>query len=368
MAADGAGALTQNSPPMRQETIAPPCLPRGTRNHRRRGPWFAACLLLTRAAAAEDGFALRIQPPTLAGCPSREAIEQALRARDLTFHTPPPGAPATELRIEVRPAGERLLGSLDLLLLDGNHTQRELHGATCEEVTRSLSLVAALALAPLHAAPASPPPAPTPPTPPTPPASTPVPRTTTPPRPPAGPTPPPSPPSPPSPPGPWSAGVEVGAMSGLGPRLSPGVGLWIQRNLGPLHLRLGAGYWPHGTAEAGPFRARFTASLVDLVGCLARPLGRELEGAACGGLHAGVLEAQGQQIDEPRAEQRPWLAPRVGGRLRWSPETGGLVELNMGVTAPIFRDSFLFENPSVQIHRPPAVGFWGSVGGGFTFP
>jgi len=156
-------------------------------------------------------------------------------------------------------------------------------------------------------------------------------------------------------------------MSALGPRVAPGVGLWGQRRLGPVALRLGAGTWPHGGASAGPFRAKFTASLLDLSGCLPWALSPEIEAAPCAGIHGGILEAQGQQIDQPRTERRPWLAPRLGGRLAWAPQTGGLVELNLGAFTPLFRDSFLFEEPRVEIHRPPALGFWGTLGGGFTF-
>lgn len=332
----------------------------------RRGARVAGLVLLVGTAGAQPQtparFPLLVSAPSQPGCPSQEAIEQALRARDLSFRPPAPGEAATELRMETRSAGVNVQGTLELRLLSGELVRRELQGASCDEVVRSLTLVAALALAPLYAPPpalssapvvSSAPPA----------ASS---------SPPVSAPPPPTPPRPSPPPpasrSPWKAGLEVGAMSGLGPRVSPGIGPWIQRDLGRISLRLGAGYWPHGSTSAGPSRAEFSAALLDLNGCVRWPLARELDGAACAGVHGGYLRAKGEQIDEPRAETRAWLAPRLGGRLSWAPETGGLVELNLGLFSPIFRDSFVFETPRVEIHQPPLLGFLGSVGGGFAFP
>ena len=298
-------------------------------------------------------FPLAVVVSPRPGCPSQVEIEGALRARDLPFRAPAPGEPATELRLSLQPSPDHALGVLEVRLLTGETTRRELQGATCQEVARSLVLVAVLALAPLHAPPPPPPASSSPP-----PARSSTPTTEQGPRFEAK-----------AAPGPsrWSVGVEVGAMSALGPRVAPGVGLWGQRRLGPVALRLGAGTWPHGGASAGPFRAKFTASLLDLSGCLPWALSPEIEAAPCAGVHGGILEAQGQQIDQPRTERRLWLAPRLGGRLAWAPQTGGLVELNLGAFTPLFRDSFLFEEPRVEIHRPPALGFWGTLGGGFSF-
>jgi hypothetical protein len=296
-------------------------------------------------------FPLELQAPTLAGCPTPEELEQALRERDLRFRAPATGERATSLRIEVTPREHRVLGVLELRLLEGEPTRRELLGASCEEVVRSLVLVVALALLPL----ASPAPA------------TSSPSALPPPRPPPLPSPPPLAPRP-APSARWTTGAEVAVMNGLGPRLSPGLGLWLQRAWGPWSARLGGGYWPHGATSAGPFRAEFLAALLDASFCRRVTRTSELELAACATLQAGRLKARGLSVEEPRAEQRPWVAPRAGGRLTWAPPTGGLVEAHVGLFSPIFRDTFRFETPQVQVHQAPVLGFWGSVGGGFAFP
>ena len=273
----------------------------------RRAAWF---LLLWSSAGYSQTppatFPLSVEVAPTPGCPSRDAIEQALRERDLPFRAPGPGEPATTLRFQFHPSRDLPAGILELRLLNGETTRRELRGLNCEEVAHSLVLVAVLALAPLYA---PPPPPPLPPS-----SSSPLPL-------PPAPAPAAAPPARERLPRRWSAGIEVGMMSGLGPRVAPGIGSWGQRRAGPVALRLGVGVWPHGGVNVDAFRARFTAYLLDASACLPTRLSREVEGLACGGVHGGILEAQGQQIEEPRAERRPWLAPRLGGRLSWAPET-----------------------------------------------
>ncbi|MCS6900541.1 MAG: hypothetical protein RMJ98_11360 [Myxococcales bacterium] len=134
-------------------------------------------------------------------------------------------------------------------------------------------------------------------------------------------------------------------MSELGPRVAPGIGPWGQRQAGPVRIRLGAGIWPHGGVNADAFRACFTGYLLDGSFCAPQKLNHEVGAMVCTGIHGGFLVAQGQRIDQPRTERRPWLAPRLGGRFSWTPETGGLVEFNLGIFFPLFRDTFLFEQP-----------------------
>lgn len=317
----------------------------------------AVFFLLTSAANAQPEPPPPLQISTSFShhdCPTQKEIEQELRARDLSFRSPRQAEAATHIKISIAPQGDDLLGVLELQLLTGEHVRREIRGASCEEVARSLTLVAALALAPLETFLRSP----------APPATAP---STSPSAPPPAPPPTARAPLPSQPPARWSAGVEVGAMNGLGPRISPGLGPWLQRSREKTSLRLGVSYWPHGSVRIDSYRAEFSAILLDLSGCFYWPLPKEIDGSLCIGAHGGRIYAEGSQIEESRSASRPWLAPHAGGRIAWTPKTGGLVEFNLGMYSPVIRDSFFFEAPRREVHQPPKIGFWSSIGGGFSF-
>jgi hypothetical protein len=87
---------------------------------------------------------------------------------------------------------------------------------------------------------------------------------------------------------------------------------------------------------------------------------------ACGSIEAGVLRGQGVAVDVPSSATRAWLAFGLDGRLRWT-FSSLYLEGRAGAFAPLTRDSFVFENPRVVVHRPAPFGAAFALGFGVLF-
>jgi hypothetical protein len=87
---------------------------------------------------------------------------------------------------------------------------------------------------------------------------------------------------------------------------------------------------------------------------------------ACASIEAGVLRGEGVTVDVPGSATRAWLAFGLDGRLRWT-FSSLYLEGRAGAFAPFTRDSFVFENPRVVVHRPAPFGAAFGLGIGVLF-
>jgi hypothetical protein len=93
-------------------------------------------------------------------CESGETFATQLLRRTSRIRTATPGEEAVVFRVEVVGGVERPFGRLSVRELDGTRTERELRGATCQEVIAALALIAAILVDPnASLAPLPPPPA-----------------------------------------------------------------------------------------------------------------------------------------------------------------------------------------------------------------
>lgn len=86
----------------------------------------------------------------------------------------------------------------------------------------------------------------------------------------------------------------------------------------------------------------------------------------CASAEAGALRGQGVAVDVPGSATRFWLALGLDGRLRWT-FSSLYLEGRAGLFAPLTRDSFVFENPRVVVHRPAPLGAAFGLGIGVVF-
>ena len=99
-------------------------------------------------------------------------------------------------------------------------------------------------------------------------------------------------------------------------------------------------------------------------------LERRLPGGVAGNLWTGVelgaLRGAISAPDTTLAVWRPWVAPMMGGRVRWSATDRFWVELDAGLGFPLIRDRFFVE-PGVEIHHIPPVTISGILALGVEF-
>jgi hypothetical protein len=110
--------------------------------------------------------------------------------------------------------------------------------------------------------------------------------------------------------------------------------------------------WTLGAFEACPLRF-----------ALARPLAAR----PCIGVAAGALQAAGTGVNGAESRTRPWVALDAVGRLAFEPVAWLAIELEAGVVAPLYRESFFFE-PGVTVYEAPTAAFLGRVGFAVRFP
>lgn len=348
-----------------------------------------AILTIAGAAHAQEApepLAVAYEAPP--GCPTSDAFFREIAARTTRARAAQPNERSRVMHVVVTKSGDQHLGRLWIEDASASSTARSVSGKTCSEVVGALALVGALAVdprastAPIAAAPIAAAPIATEPgaaPPPPPPADKPAEVS---PPPPAPPVPPPvAPPSPsrsgtdplPSPPrGRVEVGVQVEAAFVAG--AVPGGRLFGDVSIGPrdglfapaLRLAVARSLDVARTAAIGG--ATLTWTSVGLDACplrlaLARPVGLR----PCVGGSAGVLDASGTGFAGTVSRSRPWLTLSALTRFVWEPLAWLDVELEAGVIAPLYRESFFFA-PSVSVYEAPALAFLSRAGLGLRFP
>lgn len=361
------------------------------------------------ARAADEPIPFRVESLPGATCPSGDPFATQLLRRTDRIREAAGDESAVVFRLEVEPGKDHASGRLTVREPDGSETEREVVGASCQEVVSAMVLIAAVLLDPNASleplAPPSPPP-PKPPSPPPPPRSLPVEPSES--RPPgavipAGRRPPPGAvvrprstrdaaerqrsPSDSIAPGSSSAtGSKRG--DGLLDRLAAGAGVGLALEGAPLP-KLSAGVAIVGTAslalesifspllEASGVRtqtvrvgtpsgvADFRFSSVRLLACPVRfPAKSSIALRPCALAELGELEGIGKVTRDPAYVTARWVA--VGGLGRLSVTLVGPLALLVqgGVVVPLIRHEFYFDpdGPETTALEVPAAGFSSRLG------
>jgi hypothetical protein len=272
------------------------------------------------------------------GCPDEAAFVAAVAAQAHPFERAPRSAARVRsLEARIARADDAHTGVLRVREADGATSERDVRGATCQEVFSALALVAALTVD-------------------------------------TGP-PPPSPPPPEEPPPPlpaiplrWTAAttLHAGAFFSMAPGASIGVApeLEIAPPFAgtPLVVRLGLvlaasprAETPAGSAEFFWFAARLDVGLFAL-----RRAWFSLRPTI--GAGAGAVLGRGFAVAIPHEETRPWFDVAAGLRAHAALLPGFGLELAGGLLVPITRETWIFERPDAVIHATPPVGGYVTVG------
>jgi hypothetical protein len=321
----------------------------------------AAALLVASPSAAEVPLALAWRVP--GGCPPREQViaevERLLASRA-----------ARSSRVTASATIAKSGGDYQLRMTIEGKRERVLTAPTCAEVADAAALILAIAINPSAAmeaprkkgAPAAPPPQP---------PKRPPPRES------AKRPPPPRPvraakvvaprPAPPPPKrrfisGFATLGADEGTFVGATPQVRAG-GAFFGRSL---RLELG-GHFTWGGRIASRSLTTVGAELWRAGGALSLCFDRALDaadpraprGALCGGFEAGVIHAQGYGVTD--SVIAPWLAPTVGGVLRWPARSRVGLRVDLGVSVPIIEPVFRIVGVGT-VHPVGAVSARGGVG------
>lgn len=274
------------------------------------------------ARADQEVVELRYQAP--AGCPARAAFEAEILGRTPNVRL---GAPAhRRFAVTIEATADGFRGAL---VVD-QVADKELAAERCDDLASALALVTALAIDP-SAVVAPRPPGLT--------ALLPA----------------------------WSfeLGVDAIVSGGVGPEALFGAMLEGRASVRRFYaVELAAILGRDTTAEADA-QARFTW-LAGLVGGCRSWQSGSVVADACGHLELGAVRANGQMIINHRDLTRLWLAAGVHGSARYPADTRVFGQLQIGASAPVLRDRYIFA-PNVAIHETPSLTGWLVVGVGVRF-
>jgi hypothetical protein len=296
------------------------------------------------ACADEEVVELRyVAPP---GCPTRDAVEAAVRVRTPNVRLAE-GSAETDVRGGRKKYGlltaqaRRVFAITIEATVDGfrgtlqvdRGTDKELSAQRCEDLATALALVTALAIDPTASI--------TPLTPSRSPESAGV--------------------------GTWSLGADVDGMVEAG--VSPGalVAAVVAararvRQTHQLELSAIAG---HDSIVRDGAQARFTWLTARLGACrLWVRWGIAL--GACGDVDIGAVRASGEMIVNQRELTRLWLAAGVHGSAQVPFGSRIFGQLQLGASLPFVRDRYVFA-PNVELHETPIVTGWLTLGVGIRF-
>lgn len=321
------------------------------------------------ALADEPVEAIRIVYDAPAGCPDAAAFMSQIRARTPRFRAPTIDEQSRVLTVKIERGAATSEGHLRMRALDGQETARDVQGATCEEVTSALALIAAVAIDPEANAEAQAP------------SNAPAPVILVPSFPLAGP---PSPPPPPAPPrivrrpraevSRWrlAAGAELALAFATAPSTLVGFrGFLDVRRVGPTSWQPSArlSFVTTNGAEVatslGTARISWTSGRADA--CLFRVPARSAFGVEpCAFFELGALRGSGSNTEDPANQTPVWAAP--GALLRASGVLFErlILEAEGGAGAPLVRDRFFF-GPDATAFRVQSVTGSFAVGVGVRF-
>ena len=295
----------------------------------------------TPAAPPEPKRRVRIAYAAPDGCPDEGAFVAAITAQAQPFERAPRSAARVRLLdATIASAGAEHTGVLRVREADGATSERDVRGATCQEVFSALALVAALAVD------TGPPPPP--------PLSTEEP-----------------PPPPPPPPPTWRLGlaVDTGVFTTMAPNESLALvpALEVEPPIPRAHLVMRVGpvaamspraNTPAGTADFTWFAGRLDVAVLGLFGSFyaLRPTVAVMAGAVLG---------SGANVATPHTKIQSWVDFEAGARASVTLWPSFGIELGGGVLVPITRPTWVFESPDAVIHATPPVGGYVTLGGCF---
>jgi hypothetical protein len=293
---------------------------------------------------------LHIEYHAFAGCPDVAAFVEQVRLRAPFARHARPGETAKRHVVSFWADGARVAGRLELGADDAPAPEasprlaRHVVAETCPEAAAALAFVVALSLEPSH----GPPEAPL--------LTTPRPSLAAPP--------------PPKLEGAMIAGLA--AQRAIAPRAAfgPVVGgeLGLARAFGRPSLRLTGASLGSGSATLGPGQAEFGLLVGSVAGCMSSSIWTNIRLSPCLGLELGSLRARGAGVDRPVDEARLWGAGKLFGRARVAIVGPLFVELSLGLTAPLTRRRFVFENPATEVFAVPTLAADGALLMGLSIP
>jgi len=281
------------------------------------------------------------------GCPSEADLVRQVQSRvpEAVRAAAPPSD--VDARVELSATQDSVHGVVEISGPDGR-IHRELTGADCEQLSRAISLIIALAIDPdadRSAVIEEPkrPPAPEPK-----PRATPAPAARTPAT---------------SPARFWlGAGFVAGLTGGVGPSPTPYQGLFAEAGrrsgsaLTPV-VRV-AGFYARDSFETEGGGAQF--SWLSLRASACPRLGARFFAEACLSFDYGRLRGRGYATGLPRSEDARWLGPGASLRAGAILFDVSSVSLELGGVMPMARDRFFF-GPDETIYRIPAIAGYAAL-------
>jgi hypothetical protein len=330
--------------------------------HARRVRWrrrVGGLALATTAALSRDAWAeqkvFSLSYRAGQGCPHESVFVREIVARTSQAKFSESGA-GHHFGVEVRQVVGRSVGRIEIREAGGEPSFREVDGTTCEEVVSGLALIAALTLDPeaslspvAKEAPAVAPPVRKPP--------------------PARATKPLE-----APRKPWrgAVGVEAGITGGIAPApFATGTVFVELEKIDTLSFRLALAYGLPVSVAAGERSGQLDWLAGRLQVCPVHlSIVRSLWAAPCAGLEVGRVGGEGLPgggVDVPHAGMWVWFAA-VGGAELVLDLRRVLLRVQGGAMIPFLRHTFIFEQPTVVIHRVGAIAGFVQAGPSIRFP
>lgn len=161
-------------------------------------------------------------------------------------------------------------------------------------------------------------------------------------------------------------GSALGGTSALGPGVAPEVSVFggIERLGRSARLYGGFGQSDTLVGETGSAQlARYAVGLE--VAPLAFSLGR-LRATPLARFDAGVLQGTGRDVESPESHALPWLAVSAGGRLSYELTSAASVGVDARASAPLLHHAFFFR-PNDLVYATPALVAEASISLAYRF-
>ena len=149
-------------------------------------------------------------------------------------------------------------------------------------------------------------------------------------------------------------GLGLGATSGVGPGLTPGVAIFGGLDLGGPAIRFGLNGARSGTVATDLGSARFTRVTLHVDGCPVTLHRGAFRVSPCARFDGGVLRGSGESLENAESTALPWLAVSAGARLQLDLTDAVFFEGEARASAPLLRHTF-FVRPNDTVYRVPLV-------------